>query len=225
MPGGENWGSPKWFCFCLPFSLSDAKALPVFTSSHPEQIKISSIFALFDWKHWIRCFLKFFYLKDVLTDILPALQKWLQSPSALGVFPPFLPFLSLPLPCLNTYWKEKEALERDILAVGAGRCCCSWLGAVLDWGVFQSGIVVCSNSSLRYFPRGEILCFPSEFIHHQADHTHQKMWNLASLQDHYKGLKENISPPYISCQTTPDRSAGEVAALPSWSTGLKKCHL
>lgn len=42
---------------------------------------------------------------------------------------------------------------------------------------------MCSNSSLRYFPGGESLCFPSEFIHHQAERTHQKcvIWHCCRI--------------------------------------------
>lgn len=121
--------------FLLPFSSSEEQK-PAFTSyslTHKE-IKISSIFAHFDWKHWIDPSSNFSTCNrlDILTDILSLLQKQLQSASASGAFPSFLPFLSLPLPYLNSCWKEKEALKGEILTVGAGRGCCPRLSAVLD---------------------------------------------------------------------------------------------
>lgn len=120
--------------FCCPFHW--VKALPVFTFSSltHKQIKVSSILAHFDWKHWTDASSHFFTCKrlDIPTDILSLLHGWLQSPSTLRVFPPLLSFLSLHLHCLNTCWREKEALKRNILTVGAGRGCCPWLRAVLD---------------------------------------------------------------------------------------------
>lgn len=127
---GWRWKLGKFqvIQFLLPLSSSDARALLVFISSSltHKQTKTPQHYPC--WlKALDRCFPCCFTAcrwSDILIDIFLLSHKWLWSPSALGFFPPFLLFLSPPLPCLSTCWNDKEALKIYVLAVGAWRSSC-----------------------------------------------------------------------------------------------------